>query len=114
VRDYAHSTAPNRRYPDLITQRLLKAALAKRPVPYSADELQALAQHCTQKEDDAAKVERQMNKSAAAMLPSSRIGERFDAIVTGESNRMAFSFSRTGTNPPMSAVITGRTAPVTT
>jgi len=85
VRDYTHSTAPNRRFPDLVTQRLLKAALAGRPVPYGNDELQALAAHCTEEEDNANKVERQVGKSAAALLLESRIGERFDAIVTGAS-----------------------------
>ena len=85
VKDYTHSTAPNRRFPDMITQRILKAALSGSPMPYSQDELVELATHCTQKEDDANKVERLVAKSAAAMLLSSRIGERFDAIVTGAS-----------------------------
>jgi VacB/RNase II family 3'-5' exoribonuclease len=85
VRDYGHSTAPNRRYPDLITQRLLKAAMAQRPVPYEEDKLEALGKHCTEEEDAAKKVERQVGKSTAAILLESRIGERFDAIVTGAS-----------------------------
>ncbi len=85
VRDYTHSTAPNRRFPDLITHRLLKAALSGSKPPYSEDQLQELAQHCTNAEDAANKVERQVRKSAAALLLSSRIGERFDAIVTGAS-----------------------------
>ena len=87
VRDYTHSTAPNRRYPDLITQRLLKATLAGRPSPYGIGELEQLAAHCTQQEDAANKVERQMRKAAAALVVESRIGETFSAIVTGASSK---------------------------
>ena len=87
VKDYSHSTAPNRRYTDLITQRLLKAVLAKSSMPYSNEELQALAKHCTEGEDAADKVERQVGKSAAALLLESRIGEQFDALVTGASSK---------------------------
>lgn len=87
VKGYTHSTAPNRRFPDLITQRLIKAALAGTPTPYRLDELQYLTGHCTEKEDDAERVERQLRKSAAALLLESRIGQRFDAIVTGASEK---------------------------
>jgi VacB/RNase II family 3'-5' exoribonuclease len=87
VQDYSHSTAPNRRYPDLITQRLLKAAIAGQHMPYENSELSALAKHCTEKEDAAKKVERQVRKSAAAMLLEHRIGEQFDAIVTGAADK---------------------------
>ena len=87
VKDYSHSTAPNRRYPDLLTQRLLKAALAGQPTPYRKDELDVLATHCTEAEDAATKVERQVGKSAAALLLESRIGEQFDSIVTGASEK---------------------------
>jgi exoribonuclease-2 len=87
VRDYTHSTAPNRRYTDLITQRLLKAAIAGRSSPYSKNELDTLAEHCTEEEDAANKVERQVGKSAAALLLESRIGQQFDALVTGASSK---------------------------
>jgi VacB/RNase II family 3'-5' exoribonuclease len=83
VQDYTHSTAPNRRFADLVTQRLLKASLAGRPTPYSDDELAAIALNCTTKEDAARKVEREMSKHIAAVAMTSRIGEVFDAIATG-------------------------------
>jgi exoribonuclease-2 len=85
VSEYTHSTAPNRRYPDLITQRLVRAALAQQAVPYSRDEMGALATECTLKEDGAQKVERMVRKAAAACLLSSRIGQQFDGVVTGAS-----------------------------
>ncbi len=85
VSDYTHATAPNRRFPDVITQRLLKASLAAQAVPYGAEELRTLAAHCTLQEGNANKVERLVRKSAAALLLQSRIGQQFDAIVTGAS-----------------------------
>ena len=85
VKDYTHSTAPNRRYPDLVTQRLLKAAIAGKSVPYSTEQLNGIAINCTTKEDDVKKVERLVEKSAVAMLMESRVGEEFDAIVSGAS-----------------------------
>ncbi len=85
VNDYTHSTAPNRRFPDLITHRLLKAALDGGKLPYTVDELDRLAEHCTEQQANADKVERSVRKAAAALLLSSRIGQRFEAIVTGAS-----------------------------
>jgi VacB/RNase II family 3'-5' exoribonuclease len=90
VQDYTHSTAPNRRFADLVTQRLIKAVLASQPAPYSDDELAAIALNCTLKEDAARKVEREMSKRISAVAMSSRIGETFDAIVTGVTSRGTF------------------------
>jgi exoribonuclease-2 len=83
VQDYTHSTAPNRRFPDVVTQRLIKAMLAQQPNPYSDEELTAIAVNCTTKEDAARKVERDMSKRLAAVAMQNRIGATFDAIVTG-------------------------------
>ena len=87
VKDYSHSTAPNRRFPDVITQRLLKAAMLGLAAPYTIDELEELAKHCTQAEDAAKKVERQVTKSAAAILMEDKLGQQFDAIVTGAADK---------------------------
>jgi exoribonuclease-2 len=87
LRDYTHSTAPNRRFPDLIVQRIITAFLQKQEMPYSQKELEGLAVHCTQKEDDADKVERRMRKSAAALVMSSDIGKEYEAIVTGAGEK---------------------------
>jgi VacB/RNase II family 3'-5' exoribonuclease len=87
VTDYTHSTAPNRRFPDVLGQRLLKAALDGRPAPYGPEELDQLARHCTEQEGNAQKVERQIRKSAAALLLEHRVGEKFDGVVTGASDK---------------------------
>ncbi len=83
VQDYTHSTAPNRRFPDIVTQRLMKALIAKANQPYSEDDLNAIAVHCTLMEDNARKVERDMQKRIAAVVLHPRIGQSFPAIVTG-------------------------------
>ena len=85
IKDYTHSTAPNRRYPDLVTLRLLKSAMAGHSVPYLTEQMEQIAQHCTLKENDIKKVERQVEKSANAILLKFRIGEKFEAIVSGAS-----------------------------
>jgi len=90
VEDYTHSTAPNRRFADVVTQRLIKALIAGQPGPYSESELAAIATNCTQKEDAARKVEREMTKRLAAVAMSSRIGETFDAMVTGATAHGTF------------------------
>lgn len=84
-KDYTHSTAPNRRYPDLITQRMLKAILLQQTLPYSLVELEHLAEHCTQQEDASRKVERHIRKSEAAFYLKNKIGHIFDGLVTGVS-----------------------------
>ena len=91
VADYVHSTAPNRRFVDLITQRLLKAVMAGAGAPYSDDDLIAIAKRCTEREDAARKVERTMRKVAAASLFASRVGERFAAIITGASPKGVYA-----------------------
>jgi exoribonuclease-2 len=90
VQDYTHSTAPNRRFPDMVTQRLLKAWLAKSSQPYSEGDLNAIAVHCTLMEDNARKVEREMEKRIAAVVLRPRIGQSFPAIVTGVNNYGTF------------------------
>src|SRR5207245_10577196 len=91
VQDYTHSTAPNRRYADVVTQRLVKAALAGEPTPYTVTELKRIAEQCTDREDAARKVERKMRKVAAAVLLKDRIGDEFEAIVTGVTPKGTFA-----------------------
>ena len=105
MRDYTHSTAPNRRFPDLITSRMLKGLLDGDQPPYSLVELEALAQHCTQQEDAAQKVERRMRKSEAALLLESHVGQQFDAIITGRS--VSDTWVRTFT-PPVEGKLVAR------
>lgn len=87
LQDYCHITAPNRRYLDLVIQRMLKAVNKGLPAPYTTEELNLIAQHCTQKEIDAEKVERRVKKSAAAMLLSSSIGTVYDGIILGSGEK---------------------------
>jgi len=90
VQDYTHSTAPNRRFADVVTQRLIKALLAGQKNPYTDDELTAIAANCTEKEDAARKVEREMSKRLAAVAMQRHIGESFDAMVTGATDHGTF------------------------
>ena len=88
--DYTHSTAPNRRFADLVIQRLLKTVVSKKTAPYTNDELTTIATHCTEREDAARKVERQVRKLAAAVSMTNRIGQSFDAVVTGVNQKGTF------------------------
>lgn len=90
VQDYTHSTAPNRRFADIVTQRLIKSLLDGKPGPYTDNDLSAIAANCTQKGDAARKVERDMSKRLAAMAMMHRLGETFDAIVTGVTPKGTF------------------------
>jgi exoribonuclease II len=105
VRDYSHSTAPNRRFADLVTHRLLKAALSSSPPSYAPDALAAIAARCTQQEDAAHKVERQVRKSAAAIYLFDHVGETFDAIITGANDKG--TWVRT-LKPPTEGMLTSR------
>ncbi|HLK21757.1 MAG TPA: RNB domain-containing ribonuclease, partial [Bryobacteraceae bacterium] len=100
--DYTHSTAPNRRFADTVTQRLIKAVLAKAKEPYSPDQLDAIAKNCTQKEDAARKVERVMNKRIAAVALASKVGQVFAGIVTGVTPKGTFVRV---TNPPAEGIL---------
>jgi exoribonuclease-2 len=90
TQDYTHATAPNRRYADLVTQRLVKAVLVGAPAPYTDDELTVIAAHCTVREDAARAVERTARKTAAAVLLADHVGETYDAIVTGVAKKGTF------------------------
>jgi exoribonuclease-2 len=87
ARDYTHSTAPNRRFPDLVTQRVLHAMMTNQPPPYSDAELTAIAQHCNDADKALRKIERDMQKRVAAVAMSSRIGQVFPGVVTGSSDK---------------------------
>jgi VacB/RNase II family 3'-5' exoribonuclease len=91
VHDYTHSTAPNRRFPDLVTQRCLKSVTADAPAPYTREELEAIAAHCNEMESASRRVERRMRKVAAAVMLGERVGETFDAVVTGVKDKGTFA-----------------------
>jgi exoribonuclease-2 len=105
VQDYAHSTAPNRRYADLIVQRLVKATLENKPSPYAFEELTEIAAHCNERESAARKVERRIRKTVAASVMASRVGEIFDAIVTGIN--ASGTFARTLRPPVDGRIVAG-------
>ncbi|HEX6185689.1 MAG TPA: RNB domain-containing ribonuclease [Pyrinomonadaceae bacterium] len=105
VHDYTHSTAPNRRFPDLVTQRCLKAAAAGAPTPYTREELEQIAGRCNLMESAARKVERRMRKVAAASLLGARVGEIFDAVVTGV--KPGGTFARTLRPPADGRIVKG-------
>jgi exoribonuclease-2 len=100
--DYTHSTAPNRRFADLVTQRLIKAVIARAAAPYSDDELASIARNCTLKEDAARKVERAMAKRVAAVALQDRVGQSFQAVVTGVTPKGVFVRV---TNPPVEGML---------
>ena len=102
VHDYTHSTAPNRRFPDLVTQRCLKSVTSNAPAPYTRGELEAIAERCNLMESAARKVERRLRKAAAAVLLADRVGQTFDAIVTGVKDKGTFARL---VNPPVSGRI---------
>ena len=103
LRDYAHTTAPNRRFPDLVMQRLLKSHLYGEAIPYRRSELIRIAKNCTKKEDDAVKVERRLVKCAAAMMLVHLIGHQYKAMVTGASQKGTWVRI---TNPPIEGRLT--------
>ena len=105
VHDYTHSTAPNRRFPDLVTQRCLKSAAAGAPAPYMREELEAIAARCNLMESAARKVERRMRKVAAAAMLSAHVGQTFDAVVTGV--KRAGTFARLLRPPADGMVVKG-------
>jgi exoribonuclease R len=102
VHDYTHSTAPNRRFSDLVTQRLIKSVLTKQPTPYSDAELDSIATNCTLKEDAARKVEGKMGKHVAAVALIHKIGTTFNGVVTGVTPKGTFVRV---TNPPAEGIL---------